>query len=174
MGRASSQSAATGRFVSKASSTRNPVRRNAGSLSSPSLIERRGYLVDNSVLQKLARSANIRRRFEEITNTYPIYTCPPQVLEYCWSARNRAEYGELRGDMELYTPATNSPSQGDVLDIQQALWDKGLMRGAGNTDVLIVAYAIANDLTILTADHDFEHIQRALGPGRLVQEFVAE
>lgn len=126
------------------------------------------------MLQKLARSANIRRRFEEITNTYPIYTCPPQVLEYCWSAQDPAEYTELRADMELYTPAVSTPTQRDVLDIQQALWDNGLMRGAGNVDVLIAAYAIANDLTILTADHDFEHIQRALGPGRLGQEFVAE
>ena len=137
-------------------------------------VERRGFLIDNSVLQKLARSANIRRRFEEITNTYPIYTCPPQVLEYCWSARNPTEYAELRADMELYTPAVNTPVQREVLDIQQALWDNGLMRGAGDTDVLIAAHAIANDLTILTADHDFEHIQRALGTDRLRQEFVAE
>ena len=48
------------------------------------------------------------------------------------------------------------------------------MRGAGNADVLIAACAISNDLVILTADHDFEHIQRALNPGILRQEFVAE
>lgn len=143
-------------------------------MSSSVPIERRGYLIDNSVLQKLARSARIRRRFEEITNAHPIYTCPPQVLEYCWSARNPVEYAELRADMEFYTPAANTPTQRDVLDIQQALWDNGLMRGAGNTDVLIAAYALANDLAILTADHDFEHIQRALGSAELRHEFVAE
>ena len=126
------------------------------------------------MLQKLARSANIRRRFGEITTRYPIYTCPPQVLEYCWSARNPAEYAELRTDIELYTPAVNTPTQRNVLDIQQALWDNGLMRGAGNSDVLIAAYAIANDLTVLTSDHDFAHIERALGAGSLRQEFVAE
>lgn len=137
-------------------------------------VERRGYLLDNSVLQKVARSQNIRRRFEEITNTYPIYTCPPQALEYCWSARNPSEYAELRRDMELYTPAVIAPSLRDVLDIQQALWDNGRMRGAGNADVLIAAYAIVNDLTVLAADHDFEHIQLALGSVRLRQEYVAE
>ena len=168
MARGSVRSAASGKFDSKASS----ARRATGSSRVP--IERRGYLVDNSVLQKLNRSSNIRRRFEEITNTYPIYTCPPQVLEYCWSARNPAEYAEFRADMELYTPALNSPEQRDVLDIQQALWDHGLKRGAGNADVLIAAYAIANDLTVLAADHDFEHIQRAVGAGRLRHEFVAE
>lgn len=168
MARLSPRSAKAGRFVSRASSAQSRTPTPA------SLVERRGYLIDNSVLQKLARSANIRRRFEEITNTYPIYTCLPQVLEYCWSARNPSEYTELRRDMEFYTPAVNTPSQREVLDIQQSLWDKGLMRGAGNTDVLIAAYAIANDLTILTADHDFEHIERALGSGRFRQEFVAE
>ena len=163
----SARSTPTGRRVSTAASARRVI--------APTVpVERRGYLIDNSVLQKLARSANIRRRFEEITNTYPIYTCPPQVLEYCWSARNATEYAELRADMELYTPAVHTPDQRDVLDIQQALWDNGLMRGAGNSDVLIAAYAIANDLTILTADHDFEHIQRAIASGVLRQEFVGE
>lgn len=150
---------------------RSPIRAEP-TTSTP--VERRGYLIDNSILQKVARSANIRRRFEEITNTYPIFTCPPQVLEYCWSARNPAEYVELQRDMELYTPAAHAPGPDDVLDIQQALWQAGLMRGAGNSDVLIAAYAIVNDLTVLTADHDFAHIRRALGSGRLRQEYVAE
>jgi len=76
--------------------------------------------------------------------------------------------------MELYTPAPITPSHSLILDIQQALWDGGLIRGAGNSDVMIAAYAIANRITILTADHDFEHIARALGDGRLLQEYVAE
>jgi len=155
--------------VSKAPGVR---RRSAAARSA--FDEQRGYLVDNSILQKLARSENIRRRFAEITNTYPIYTCPPQVLEYCWSARNASEYDELRRDMELYTPALHAPRQAEVLDIQQALWRGGFVRGAGNVDILIAAYAMANDLTILTADRDFEHIQRALASGALRQEFVAE
>lgn len=161
--------AASRRFVSKAWTVREPTADQRWPFA-----EQRGFLIDNSVLQKLARSANIRQRFREITNTYPIFVCPPQVLEYCWSARNPVEYDELRADMELYTPAARAPSVTEVLDIQQALWRGGLMRGAGNTDVLIAAYAIANELTILTADRDFGHIQRALGEGTLRQEFVAE
>lgn len=141
----------------------------------PALAERRGYLVDNSVLQKLSRSAPILQRFREVTATHPIFSCPPQVLEYCWSARDPTEYAELRTDMELYTPAVIVPSTSAVLDVQQALWGAGLVRGAGNTDVLIAAYAIANDLTVLHSDHDFEHIQRALAPAvELWQEYVAE
>ncbi|NQX34437.1 VapC toxin family PIN domain ribonuclease [Herbiconiux sp. VKM Ac-2851] len=115
------------------------------------------------------------QRFRDITATHPIFTCPPQVLEYCWSARDPAEYAELRTDVELYTPAAVAPPTSAVLDVQQALWNAGLARGAGNADVLIAAYAIANDLTVLHSDHDFEHIQRALAPAvSLKQEFVAE
>lgn len=137
-------------------------------------IEERGYLVDNSVLQKLARSARIRERYLEVTKTFPIYTCPPQVLEYCWSARNADEYRELRHDIELYTPAPTVPEQSLVLDIQQALWEQGLMRAAGNSDVLIAAYAIANGLTLLNCDRDFGYIAGALPYGALKQEYLPE
>ncbi len=137
-------------------------------------VEERGYLVDNSILQKLSRSAPVRRRFAELVSTFPVYTCPPQVLEYCWSARNPAEYAELREDMELFTPAVSHPPQQLVLDIQQSLWDSGLMRAVGNTDVHIAAYAIANDLTLVNCDRDFGYIAGALTNARFRQEFVAE
>jgi predicted nucleic acid-binding protein len=132
-----------------------------------------GYLVDNSVLQKLGRSPAILRRFTEVTHSHPIFTCPPQVLEYCWSARTADEHRELRRDMELYTPARRSPTPALVLDVQQALWSSGRVRGAGNADVLIAAYAIANDLTVLSSDHDFDSIERALDGG-FRHEFVPE
>ncbi|MFV0434383.1 MAG: PIN domain-containing protein [Leucobacter sp.] len=137
-------------------------------------VEERGYLVDNSVLQKLSRSRNIRDRFHEIIEAYPVYTCAPQVLEYCWSARNPAEYAELREDVELFTPAVEAPTQRFVLDIQQALWEGGMMRAAGNTDVLIAATAITNDLTLANCDRDFGYIAGVLPAGVFRQEFIAE
>jgi hypothetical protein len=137
-------------------------------------VEERGYLVDNSVLQKLSRSEAIHKRFREIVSGYPIYTCPPQVLEYCWSARNPAEYAELRQDMELFTPAVTHPDQALVLDIQQSLWNRGLLRAAGNADVQIAAYAIINDLTLVNSDRDFGYIAGALRGSPFRQEFIAE
>lgn len=137
-------------------------------------IEERGYLVDNSILQKLSRSKAIRKRFQQLILSYPIYTCPPQVLEYCWSARNPAEYSELREDMELFTPAVSHPPQQLVLDIQQALWQNGMMRAAGNTHVHIAAYAIVNDLTLLNCDRDFGFIAGAFKAAEFRQEFIAE
>ena len=137
-------------------------------------IEERGYLVDNSILQKLSRSQSIRERFREVIEAYPVYTCPPQVLEYCCSARDSAEYLELRQDMELFTPAIAAPEQRLVHDMQQALWSNGLKRAAGNADVLIAAYAVANDLTLINCDRDFGFIAGAFRGALFRQEFVAE
>lgn len=46
----------------------------------------------------------------------------------------------------------------------------GLIRSAGALDILIASYAIANDATVLTADHDFDHIARVTD---LQHEYVA-
>jgi len=137
-------------------------------------VESQGFIIDNSVLQKLSRSSSIYRRFDEITSRYPIFTCPAQVLEYCYSARNAAEYAELRADIDLYTPAPIVPEQSAILDLQQALWDGGKMRAAGPVDTIIAAYAIANDLTVLCSDHDFEHIASVLDVGVLKVEYLPE
>ena len=58
------------------------------------------YLVDNSIWQKANRSAAITQRLREISSRDLIITCPPQVLEYCHSARNPQEYVELRAEMD--------------------------------------------------------------------------
>jgi predicted nucleic acid-binding protein len=57
-----------------------------------------------------------------------------------------------------------------VLDIQSALWTSGPVRAAGSLDILIAAYAIVNDATVLAADHDFGHIAAVSG---LRHEYVA-
>ncbi len=66
--------------------------------------------------------------------------------------------------------AWEQPDEQDALDIQQALWDTGLMRAAA-FDCLIAAYALANDAVILNSDRDFGYIERAT-EGRVRQEFV--
>lgn len=131
------------------------------------------YLVDNSIWQKAGRSERIANRLRELSPQHLILTCPPQVLEYCHSARDAAEYGELRQDMEGLIAASNHPSDQLALDIQQALWDANMMRAAAAFDCLIAAYAIANDAVLLNSDTDFGHIETATD-GLLRQEYVAE
>lgn len=131
------------------------------------------FLVDNSIWQKAGKSLPISQRLREISPHNLIITCPPQVLEYCHSARSAAEYASLRAEMSQLLSAWNHPKESDSLDIQQALWDQGLMRAAAAFDCLIAAYAAANDAVILNSDHDFGYIEIATA-GAVRQEYVAE
>lgn len=85
-------------------------------------------------------------------------TCPPQVLEFCHSARTPEEHDRHREQIGLGFPLEHAPDESLVLDIQSALWSSGLVRSVGAVDILIAGYAITNDATVLTADHDFDHI----------------
>lgn len=73
--------------------------------------------------------------------------------------------------MDALFPLRRHPTNQDVLDLQQALWDNGLMRAAGAVDLLVAAYAIVNDATVLSADRDFEAIAQATD-GRLRHQLV--
>lgn len=131
------------------------------------------YLVDNSIWQKANSSDRIAARLRALSPQHLIMTCPPQVLEYCHSARNAAEYEELRDDMDNLLPALTHPTASQALDIQQTLWNRGLIGAAGAFDCLIAAYAVVNDAIILNSDRDFGLIADAAG-GAVRQEFVAE
>lgn len=131
------------------------------------------YLVDNSVWQKAGSSPAIAERLRGLSPQHLIITCPPQVLEYCHSARSPEEYVELREDMDELLAAWEHPTEKDALDIQQALWASGMMRAAGAFDCLIAAYAVANDAVVLNSDRDFGYIETATR-GAVRQEFIAE
>ena len=121
------------------------------------------YLVDNSVwaraivgdTQALARLRQIERSPSDL-----FVTCPPQVLEFCHSARTPTKHARYREQISLGFPLERAPDESLVLDIQAALWNAGLVRAAGSVDILIAAYAIVNDATVLAADHDFGHIAK--------------
>jgi predicted nucleic acid-binding protein len=129
------------------------------------------YLVDNSIWQKAGASEAIALRLRDLSPNHLIITCPPQVLEYCHSARDPQEYAQLREDMEQLLPAWAHPDEQHALDIQHALWDSGLVRAAAAFDCLIAAYAVANDAVILNSDRDFGYIERATH-GSVRQEYV--
>jgi predicted nucleic acid-binding protein len=131
------------------------------------------YLVDNSVWQKAHRSPVIASRLRALSPQHLIITCPPQVLEYCHSARSTADYDSLRADMDALLPASVHPDGSAALEIQRALWTTGRMRAAAAFDCLIAAYAMVNDAIVLHSDRDFEHIAAAVG-GSFRQEYVAD
>ena len=131
------------------------------------------YLVDNFVWARaIAGDAGMVARLRRIERAPAdlLVTCPPQVLEFCHSARTPAEHARYRERMSLGFPLERAPDETLVLDIQGALWNAGLVRAAGAVDVLIAGYAIANDATVLAADHDFGHIARVCD---LLHEYIA-
>ena len=131
------------------------------------------YLVDNSVWARLARgdqgiTARLRRIERAPADLF--VTCPPQVLEFCHSARTPEEHQRYREQISLGFPLEHAPNESLVLDIQYALWRSGLVRAAGSLDILIAGYAIENDAMVLAADHDFDHIAKVT---ELRHEYVA-
>ena len=121
------------------------------------------YLVDQSIWSRVEHAPAVAALLSEVAHHHAIVTCPPQVLEYCHPARNPTEYRERRADMDSLFALRRHPTNDDVLDLQQALWNSGLMRAAGTVDLLMAAYAIANDATILSADRNFDSIAQATG-----------
>lgn len=131
------------------------------------------YLVDNSVWARLAagdQGIEARLRRIERAPADLFVTCPPQVLEFCHSARTPEEHARYRERILLGFPLENAPEESLVLDVQSALWEEGLVCAAGSLDILIAGYAIVNDATVLTADHDFDHIARVT---KLRHEYIA-
>lgn len=119
------------------------------------------YLVDNSVWARLASGdPDIAARLQTIERaTADLFvTCPPQVLEFCHSARTPEEHAHYREQISLGFPLEHAPDESLVLGIQSALWNSGYVLAAGAVDILIAGYAIANDATVLSADHDFDYI----------------
>jgi predicted nucleic acid-binding protein len=130
------------------------------------------FLVDNSIWQKAHRSPVIADRLRELSPQHLIITCPPQVLEYCHSARTPAEYDLLRSDMAALLPAAVHPDAEVALTIQRALWMSGRVRAAAAFDCLIAAYAVVNEAVVLHSDRDFVHIAEALD-GSFREEYVS-
>lgn len=131
------------------------------------------YLVDNSIWARLAaKDPRVEARLRRIERAPAdlFVTCPPQVLEFCHSARTPEEHARSRDEISLGFPLEIAPDESLVLDIQSALWNAGLVRAAGSLDILIAAYAIVNDATVLTADRDFVHIAQV---SSLQHEYVA-
>lgn len=131
------------------------------------------YLVDNSVWARLAsgdHGITARLRTIERTPSDLLVTCPPQVLEFCHSARTPEHYTLYRQQISLGFSLEHAPDESLVLDLQGALWNSGLMRAAGSLDILIAGYAIVNSATVLAADHDFDYIDKV---SDLRHEYVA-
>jgi predicted nucleic acid-binding protein len=123
------------------------------------------FIVDNSVWARLHTTPKVRHAFEAIVNAHSpavIMVCPPVVTEIGFSARNSVDHTTLMQSLSAFPDCPTAPTSRETLVVQHALWARGLVRSVGATDTLIVAYAIANDATVLHFDSDFEYVAQVV------------
>lgn len=155
-------SASTGRFVSKGRSIRDGGTR--ARTTGPRTTARHThprYLIDNSVWARLSTDPDVvvaLKQLLDLANPEDTLICPPIAAEVGFSARNGADHGALMEQLSSFAECSEHPVSGEVLEIQNKLWNGGLLRAAGATDTLIAAYALKNNAIVLHYDHDFDHI----------------
>lgn len=94
------------------------------------------------------------------TNPRSVMTCPEVVAEVGYSARNGTEHNAIKAFLREFPECETAPSVRLVLDIQNALYNSGLVRAVGAVDIVIAAYAIANDAVLVHYDSDFEYVAK--------------
>ena len=119
----------------------------------------------------MPRNQAVKDRLAELIADHSLFTCPPQALEFGFSARTAVDHEAARRYLAAFTPAPLHPDISECLDLQRRLWEAGHVRAAGATDTHIAAFALANRLTVLHYDRDFEHL--AAAEPALRQEWVA-
>lgn len=125
------------------------------------------FIVDNSVWARLSTSPDVRARLVALVNLHgpnAIMICPPVVAEVGFSARSGADHDQVMRQLAAFPECPQVPTSADVLELQNRLWNGGLLRSVGAIDTLIAAYGISNDATILHYDTDFEHVA-SVAPG---------
>ena len=119
------------------------------------------FIVDNSVWARLSTSADVRASLVALVNLHSpsaIMICPPVAAEVGFSARTGSDHDQVMKRLAAFPECPRVPTSADVLDLQNRLWNGGLLRSVCAIDTVIAAYGIVNDATILHYDSDFEHV----------------
>lgn len=123
--------------------------------------KRARFLIDTSIWARLATTPEVVEEFKkivELVSPADLLVCPPVALEYGFTAPSGKAHSTLIAQLDAFGQCDIHPVQGEVLDIQERLWNGGLLRAAGAMDTLIAAYAMKNEAAVLHYDRDFEHI----------------
>ncbi len=119
------------------------------------------FLVDNSVLQRLARSGEIRTEVSRLAHRGEVLCASTvSVLEAGFSARSHDAHQEIvRRLTQSFELLPLTEEVGSVaVQLQDALWRAGKGRAAGVVDLLHAAAAVSHGATVLHYDSDFDHI----------------
>jgi predicted nucleic acid-binding protein len=122
------------------------------------------YLVDNSVLQRLPHSPEVRAAATEILDDeHELCSCAATLDEFAYSARSATEHAEaVRRLRSSFLYLTMEPAIDQIIiDLRTALFAASKGRAAGVIDVQIAATAIHHDATVLHYDSDYDHLTEA-------------
>lgn len=126
---------------------------------------RRLYLIDNSVLQRISRSPEVERAWRALDATGRKALCLPSLLEAGYSARDVGEHrranAALRAACEVLDPVPELTAIS--LQLQERLFEAGMGRAAGVSDLQIAATALHYsaspadaEVTVVHYDTDFD------------------
>ena len=122
------------------------------------------FLVDNSVIQRLAKPP-VLAAWSTLADRGEIATCLPTMLEAGYSARSASDHHTLLR-MEQVAKIFLPPEVGIVqiaIQLQSALFDAGMGRAVGVSDLQIAATALhhtteGRPVIIAHYDADFDHL----------------
>jgi predicted nucleic acid-binding protein len=123
------------------------------------------FLVDNSVLQRLHRSDEVRAARDALISAGELAVCLPTVLEACFSARNHDEHQQeadaFLSAWKVLEPVPDLTSL--AVSLQGKLFAAGKGRAVGVSDLHIAATALyygsdAQPVVIVHYDADFDHL----------------
>lgn len=122
------------------------------------------YLADTSALNR-AEQPTVGAALVPLRDRGFLATCPVIDFEVLWSCRSAADFESARARrLESYEQLPVLPEDWDAaLDVQQQLWDGGLLRCVGMPDLLIAAVAARERVTVLHYDADFDRIAKVTG-----------
>ncbi|MUL79015.1 PIN domain-containing protein [Mycolicibacterium sp. CBMA 226] len=115
------------------------------------------YLVDTSAAARM-KSPAVASRLAPLVEAGLVATAAQLDAEALYSARNPAEYEQLWSDRRLayeYLPTADEHWHA-ALGAQRKLARDGRHRVVGMADLLIVALAVAHDVTLIHYDSDFD------------------
>lgn len=110
---------------------------------------------------RLSTTPAVAEAFRALVNAASpteVYVCPPVAVEYGYSTRTGPDHTTLTRRLATFIDCPIGPTTAEVLQLQNALWNGGLLRAVGAIDTLIAAYGIANQATVVHYDSDFDHI----------------
>lgn len=108
----------------------------------------------------------LRQAFDELLRQDLIATCDMVRLELLYSARNGAEFGQLRDDLEALADCPLGPREWRrAIDVYGTLARTGgaHQRSVKHADLLIAAAAESAGIAIVHCDEDYERIAASTG-----------